>query len=186
MKLKERFLRWRASRGYGVHSPSAFKIVTRVVRPPRGTVYYGEERLYDFFSTAKGVSRREYERAKLLLRFVAEKQPSFVWITPKLPVIYREAIGLAGCVVRILDGSAYPLMSSETDMVVADSCRIKANELKKFLKPGKSLIGFSLSQSFIKTAIRNLSGGLAIEGVESLIAVCTAHQAVHKYEVSKF
>lgn len=32
--------RWRHSKGYGVHSPLGFRIVTECVRPPRGYAFY--------------------------------------------------------------------------------------------------------------------------------------------------
>ena len=34
--------RWRHSRGFGVHSPFAFRLVTEAIRPPRRYAYYAE------------------------------------------------------------------------------------------------------------------------------------------------
>lgn len=38
------YKRWRHTRGFGVHSPFAYRLVTEVVRPPRGYAYYAEFR----------------------------------------------------------------------------------------------------------------------------------------------
>lgn len=38
------YKRWRHTRGFGVHSPFAYRIVKEVVHPPRGYAYYAELR----------------------------------------------------------------------------------------------------------------------------------------------
>lgn len=41
--LTRLYRRWRHTRGFGVHSPFAFRLVTEVIRPPLGYIYYAEE-----------------------------------------------------------------------------------------------------------------------------------------------
>ena len=36
------YRRWRHTRGFGVHSPFAFRLVTEAIHPPRGYAYYAE------------------------------------------------------------------------------------------------------------------------------------------------
>lgn len=66
--LADAYKRWRHTRGYGVHSPFAFRIVNEVIREPRGYRYYG----YDETDAAgTSGSRRMRRMARMLLRLAA-------------------------------------------------------------------------------------------------------------------
>lgn len=181
MRLGEWLRRWRSSRGYGVHSPLAYRLVRHVVRPPRDVAYYGEERLRLADCDALTVGR-----ARFLLRFVAELQPAFVWTAPGLPEIYKEAVREAGCVIRIFDGEIFPAEIRQADMVVIDGGRLRKKDLKSFFAPGKSLIGFSLKASFIQTVKNAMGGGVCLDGAGSLLCVSTHDICRHEYLVRKF
>lgn len=183
MGLKERFLRWRATKGYGVHSPLAFRLVKNVLRPPRDVVYYGEERLAGRLSRS---NRRQIRRARVLLRFVAEMHPAVVWTTPGLPELYLEAIRLAGCVVRIYDGALFPAEIDKADMVVAEGKKLKKKELEKALRPGRSLIAFGVKEKMEERVTLGMKSGVILEGEGSLIAVADTGGALHKYYISRF
>lgn len=181
--MLDRFRRWRASRGYGVHSPLAFRLVSRVVRPERGVAYYGEELLR---LSPSGAGSRMRERARLLLRFVAELQPSFVWFSPGLPELYREAVRLAGCAVRVFDGKIFPDETVNADMIVLDGYSLRKKDLTAALRPGSSLIGFDLKPSFVDNVMKTIKGGVVIDGKGSVIAVPAACSCLHSYNVSRF
>lgn len=184
MTLKERFGRWRMTHGYGIHSPLAFRIVSNVIRPRRNVVYYGEEKLET--DAAIRCSRKEMNRARLLLRFVADRQPSFVWISPGLKPLYREAIRLAGCVVRIYDGEIFPAEIGNSDMVVTDGVRIKKQDFLKFLKSGRSVLAFDMKPAALKTMEDAFRGGVSLDGAGSLIMVATSDSERHTYKISPF
>lgn len=184
MGIIERFRRWRASKGYGVHSPTAFRLVRRVVRPQRDVVYYGEERLRESVPGG-GIHPAELRRARLLLRFVAEMQPAYVWTAPRMPEIYVEAIRLAGCVVRIYDGEIFPTELPNADMAVLDRATLKKKELERFFRPGKSLIGFGLGPEFMKRVAGAVGGGVVLEAVESVMAVSTRDTDTHIYRIGR-
>ena len=173
--------RFRGSRGYGVHSPLAFRIVKNVVRPPRGQIYYGEETLEN-----AGGSRAAVSRARLLLRFVAELQPATVWTSPKLPESLIEAIRLAGCVVRIYDGALFPSEIAKADMVVVCNYRLKKADLAAAMAPGKALAAFDLRPEAMKAIEKAMKSGVILDGDGSLIAVNTADGALHSYPVRRF
>lgn len=59
------FIRWRHSKGYGVHSPLAFRIVTECVRPPRGYAFYADDIIDAKFNGQPREKR--HERMKLRL-----------------------------------------------------------------------------------------------------------------------
>ena len=201
MKLTERFKRWRAERGYGVHSPLAFRIVKHVVRPDRNVAYYGEPLLE--FREKEASDRKMLRRAKMILRFAAELQPAYVWASPGIPEIYLEAIKLAGCAVRIYDGGIFPDEIGKADMIVIDAAAADAigkkrkknkdtKSLKEILKglkslrEGVSLIGFDLEQGMIKGLTSKINGGVTIEGVSSLMAVSASSSALHSYSILPF
>lgn len=59
------FTRWRHSKGYGVHSPLAFRIVTECVRPPRGYAFYADDLIDAKFNGLP--DKKRYERMKIRL-----------------------------------------------------------------------------------------------------------------------
>lgn len=185
MRLTERFRRWRATRGYGVHSPLAYRLVTDAMRPPRDVAFYGEERLEEF-ADAKGLPRRELRRARLLLRLTAALQPSYVWVAPGVPELLREAVRLAGCAVRLYDGKTFPAELPHCDMAVTVANRLKRDRLGEFLRPGKALVGFDVPAVFTRDAEKAMTGGVVLDGAGSIVVVCTADAALHKYNISPF
>ena len=179
MTLGERFRRWRATRGYGVHSPLAFRLLGRVVRPSRNVVYYGEEKLQ--------LSDEPYsmiKRARLLLRLVAELEPSYVWTSPDLPELFTEAIRLAGGVIRIYDGGLFPDEMKKGDLIVTANYRLKKADLRKIMVAGKSIIAFDVKPNFKKWIRELLKGGVSLDAVESIIAVNTSDPESHNYYIS--
>lgn len=87
--------RWRHSRGFGVHSPLAYRLVREVVRPDSRYGYYG----YHAISRAlRGVVDHEGElegRARLLLRVCATLRPGSVSLPPHAPRCLRAAVAAA-------------------------------------------------------------------------------------------
>lgn len=184
MGIGDRLRRWRASLGYGVHSPLAYRLVRHVVRPERGVVYYGEELLERSPEwKAEGIERR---RARLLLRLVAELQPSYVWTSPGLPAIYKEAIRLAGCVIRVFDGKLFPGEMASADMIVTVGTKLRQKDLAKAAGAGKAIAAFGVSSSFIARLKSNPGGGVLLDGVASVVAVGTSDPQKHIYELSRF
>lgn len=173
--------RWRHSRGYGVHSPLAFRLVKEVLRPSREVIYYGEERLM-----LSSLSGAELRRARLLLRFVAHISPTFVWTSAGLPEFLLEGIRQEGGVVRIFDGKAFPHSFDDAGLFVLHGSTLRTADLKRALAPGKAFIGFNLSPAFMRRVVAAMPGGVALEGVESIMAVPASGSPLHHYLVSGF
>lgn len=181
MKIWEWVKLWRTTKGYGVHSPLAFRLLKHVVRPEKDVIYYGEKALSlmtdDF---------RLLHKAKLILRFIAEIQPSYVWTSPLLPDIYMEAIRRAGCVVRIYDGAVFPSEAVASDMIVTDNFRFTKAEAKKLMTPGRSLIAFGLTYKSALNISDSLKAGIVLRGGTGIIAVNRKEGAPHRYEILPF
>lgn len=182
MGIAARLNRWRGSRGYGVHSPLAFSLVKHVLRPSRGVVYYGEEALM----ATDGLAGRELKRARILLRLVAELQPSFVWISPGASAHLQSAVRLAGEVIRIFDGSLFPDRYPEADLLVLDSFSPSPGQIAEMLATGKSLIAFNLKPEDIEKFKAANTSAIILEGVDSLIAVARPGLSPYIYNVSRF
>lgn len=60
--------RWRHTRGYGVHSPLAYRLVTECIRPNRHYRYYAD----DLIDTTLRKQPRAQRQARLLLRLQAQ------------------------------------------------------------------------------------------------------------------
>lgn len=85
---------WR-SRGFGIHSPFAFRFITCVLRQ-RGRYYaYGELR-----DIAGG--KVCFRRAALVFRLVCEFAPETVVVTTDVPDVISEAVRLADSRARIV------------------------------------------------------------------------------------
>lgn len=166
MGLYDRFKRWKRRRGFGVHSPEAYRIVRRVIRPANDVKFYGEETL-DLSDT----SPRLVKEAKLLLRFVAYENPAYVWTSPGIPDIFTEAIGKAGEVIRIFDGSAFPADADKVDMAVIYKTRIDAKAIERFFAARRPLIAFSVSRAFMQLLERKLSSGIIFEWSNGIMAI---------------
>ena len=170
-----------ATRGYGVHSPLAFKLVKNVIRPKRNVVYYGEERLEDLpqpFSIIR--------KARILLRFVAELQPAYVWASSKTPEILLEAVKMAGGVVRIYDGDVFPDEIDKADLIILYQTRLTKKILSRQMKRKVEIAGFDLEPRMIETLTQLFSGGVMLEGEKSLLIVNRPQDAPHFYLVNRF
>lgn len=174
MNLYDRFLRWRRTRGYGIHSPLAFRLIWRVMRPERHIAYYGCDYL------------EGNRRAELLLRLVAEVQPSFVWISKGTPEVLVRAVRHAGGVTRIFEGDLYPNEIGKADMIIVYKERLKVDALKRVLKPPVCMAGFEVSSSFISKVAKYLGSGVMLEGGNSFVALCREDVSPMVYSVSKF
>ena len=182
MTLGERFLRWRATRGYGVHSPTAYRLLRNVVKPSPKFMYYGEEKL----ELQPDLNRKVARRARILLRLTAELQPASVWISADTPPVYAEAIRMAGGVVRIYDGALYPDKMAKADLIVAERFKLTKTILRKVMVPGKTLVGFDITPRYMSNVIGLMEGGVILEARKSIIAVNTRDKDTHLYIITPF
>lgn len=185
MNLSERYIRWRHSKGYGIHSPLAFHLAETVLRPDRKVAYYAYDRL-EAIASDTHCTRLMERRAKMILRFTVMVNPSYVWVSPRLPEIYMEAIRAAGSVIRIYDGATYPLELDRAELIVTDRFKPTVDQLKKILVAPKGMIAFDVSTAIMNRVEKYLKDGVMLEGVDSLITLCRDGVSAVKYEVGRF
>ncbi len=88
MGLLRAYKRLRHSRGFGVHSPSAYRLVREVIHPSRGYAYYAESALPRLHGPV---------HSALLFRLAVYLHPSSVFITgsPQVVAVASEIIRAA-------------------------------------------------------------------------------------------
>ena len=75
-RISDYIMRWRHTRGYGVHSPVAFRIVKECIRPDRRYGLYADAYVDHEF---RDDSRMRY-RLRLLIRLVNLLGPRHIWM----------------------------------------------------------------------------------------------------------
>ncbi len=74
--LKEYIERWRHTRGYGVHSPLAYRIVKDCIRPDRKYAFYADAYLdFEYHE-----DRKSLKNAKMALRLINLLRPQRIWM----------------------------------------------------------------------------------------------------------
>ena len=103
--------RARRSRGFGVHSPFAFRFITLVLRDSR-SVYYSTGKIRDF-----AAGRRRRRNLAMLFRIVCDRKPQTLVLPPDLPEAERRVIHMA-------DSRLQPITPAEALTLPAGSCRL--------------------------------------------------------------
>lgn len=68
--------RWRHTRGYGVHSPLAYRIVKECIRPDRRYGFYCDAYLdFEYHEDRRGL-----RRARMIIRLLHQLRPAYVWM----------------------------------------------------------------------------------------------------------
>ena len=94
----------RHSRGFGVHSPLAFDLITKVL--PDKPRYYGDAKTAQIYS-----DRRQQRIARVILRLIARFKPTVACASPE----YVKAIQVADSRIQFVDNP------SEADITVSVS-----------------------------------------------------------------
>lgn len=69
MRFKKKFLQWRHSKGFGVHSPFAYRFVTDVLRPGN-YAYYSYHDIFLFLEEKERISRGFLKQVRFLIRLM--------------------------------------------------------------------------------------------------------------------
>ncbi len=168
----KRLNRWRHSRGFGVHSPYAYRLVCDVVRPNPRYGYYGYhdiERAVLESNVGAAAESRFIRRACLLLRCVATLRPDSVWLPPTS----------APCMtVAVTKGAPCQLVSQIEDcelMVVYDPNPEEVESMKRHLSThGHSLLVFGAGAELATELGKVMTDGLVLYGLSTLLAISRA------------
>lgn len=148
--LLNRFGCWRHGKGFGIHSPFAYRLVTEVLNQRNG--YYAYARL--------GSDRR----LRLLLRLVAFFRPAVVAVLSSEPGLLRRTVSLAD--TRVTFGTDAP------DMLVADAADTTVADISHIISTGcRVALILNISRREIAALQEKLSCGMTFDNHRGTLVV---------------
>ena len=180
MNLFERFRRFLTSRGFGVHSPFAFRFITEIVG--ERYAYYG----YDDIETAieKHPEERKLRRhSRLLLRIAGRIGIDTAILAGDAPFAIKAAVEGAGKRIRIISPEAKTI-GGKSLLLFAISQLPEGDALRATLNTdGSAIVVLKPAQSLKEELWERMQCGILIDGVGVLIAVVKKEIAKACYEI---
>lgn len=117
MQIAKRFRRWRHSRGFGIHSPYAFRFVCEVLNQSGTYGFYAYEELEQRMRQlrVRSISRR---RLRMLFRVVVELRPATVSVVAAEPLaeLLRFVVAKAAPHAQVVEGRADLLLCASAEV----------------------------------------------------------------------
>lgn len=169
-RIAEGYKRWRHTRGYGVHSPFAYRIVSEAIRPARGYAYYGDSDIDHCFSSAFDARMRRH--ARILLRLICLLRPESVYLPQGIHPAFPTAVSCAGKNIRISRGLAD---APNCDMICSTGSEVPLQTLCDFLSNSagelRTIAIRSVPEGWADKLWDALGEGLLLRGNHGLIIV---------------
>lgn len=164
MGLFEAYKRWRHTRGYGVHSPYAFAVLTEAITSPHG--YYGYAALNRHFrpSARNSVTAR---RCRLALRLVAWLRPDSVCVTDGSARLLHTALREGRPSARFFAPKAADKASFVASPHGDDDVRLLAG----CLAGGATLLAFNIGAENSQTLIDAMEQGVGFVSPDALLLI---------------
>lgn len=162
------YRRWRHTRGFGVHSPFAYRMVKSVIRPARGYAFYGYE---DIETAAHGehAGWRVEREAKMLHRLLVELSPESLFLPHGISAAYQAAASAADSRLVI---ERRPRHASSCRMISSHHDFISLDILKRHIAvPGNILALRNLPQGWRESLFEILPAGLMLYSKRNAILI---------------
>lgn len=171
------FQRLRHSRGFGVHSPYAYRFVKSVLNPRKGYLYYSEEDL-------EGLLRGEPDRyniereARTLLRLAAFTTPASARLPKNTHKAFRYALQAANHSILISENNEDV---TSLQLVATTGLSLPLETLARFIAlPDKILLIKDIPQEYRKELFDSMKYGVLFEGKRNCILISRPEmQKVH-------
>lgn len=178
------YLRWRHSRGFGVHSPFAYSIVKGVVNPGNGYAFYGYADIDNCMSRPgfKGYPRLRHD-ARLLLRLM-------VFLRTRRLLHHCDTSVLFPVVAHCVAAGYMPLSKKEAagaapgDMLLVRGAMKDPGEISRRLAAGTPVMILDPSQKVAETVRCFHDRGLLLVGKRILIAIPNPDMAFVRYDMN--
>ena len=162
------YRRWRHTRGFGVHSPFAFRIVKYVVRPGHGYAFYGYEDIETAVRGERAGWRVERE-AKMLHRLLVALNPGSLFLPHGISAAYQAAASASDSKLKIerrpRHASSCRMISSHHDFIPLDTLE------KHIAVPGNILALRNLPEGWKERLFEALPAGLMLYSSRNIILI---------------
>lgn len=161
------YKRWRHTRGYGVHSPFAYQMVTEVINGRRGYAYYGEEALEN---KLKGYDRNLRRFALKVMRLASRLDIGSTFISNNIDKNFFEN-ALKAANSRMALTSAEEL-ADNSRLIITDGNDIEFEKLEKLLeRPGRVLLLMNVPKGWNERLFDSLEEGLMFHGKKNSLLI---------------
>lgn len=169
MKLWDCYLRWRHSRGFGVHSPYAYRFITNVLRP--GPYIYYSYHEVDRWLQGPEKCNHKFERFVLftirLAIFLKSKRILVLNSKSRLSEVTAAALKLPCVVIR----SRNKVNFKEGDLLIIDKSDCNNSLLDRAIKEYVAVFAISPgpeTREFLETPVPK---GLLLNGKDRMILI---------------
>lgn len=172
----EGYKRWRHSRGYGVHSPYAYRIVKEVLQSPRGYAYYGYTNLGD------GLSGRERKYLRKLLRLASYCDVGSAFIgKAKKNEAAVAALRAANSEMKIIREKGF---IRDARLVIVDAGETDLELLKELSdRPGRILYINGAPRDWADSLFESMDEGVMFYGPHKILLISRAGMHKIKYSI---
>lgn len=171
----EAYLRWRHTRGFGVHSPFAYRVLTEVITCPHG--YYGFHSINRGLTPAQRRSRPAV-RARMLLRLAVFLRPATVALPASGSALWRVAVKEGYRKARIVtpDAATPALLVAEGDAYRAAA--------ERTLAAGGAVLLFGISVEESRSLAAMMAEGIGFIAPDALLLIPRRQTARAVYTVN--
>lgn len=174
------YKRWRHSRGFGVHSPFAYNLVTNAIRPGAYS-YYGYDLIDDILLDPNTPTGRWQKRdARLLLRILVTLGCRHLWIAPPGQPVFHAAANGAGAECHNFS-TEVPDGKDNFLLLWKDGCDTKAVE--SWLAKGIPLMAINPSPEISALVSKLVKRGTVFSGTRITVAIPREEMALAEYSM---
>lgn len=163
------YLRWRHSKGFGVHSPYAFRLINDVLKPgPYGYyAYHKAERLAMKGGLDSGMAFKELKFIIRLAVFLNSTSINICGHSSKAAEYAARSLNLP---YRTIHGKI-PEELKSGDLVIIEGDGINENDLKELIGKGVSVLAYSPTENIRAILTAPLEKGLLFIGKTKLLLI---------------
>lgn len=173
----EAYKRWRHTRGYGVHSPTAYTLVREVISQPYQ--FYGYAEIEAALAGHKHAARLE-RFCRLVLRLCNHLHPRTVFCSKTAPEAVRTAIR---CAVPDAVISADP--STPADLYIDTARILSPARIRRLLEAdGIALLLLAIDDEADSIIRRNLLHGLLLRSARHALVLTRSSMPFVSYSVN--
>ena len=160
------YLRWRHTRGFGVHSPFAFRLQQQVVRPGDVT-YYGYRDIDQALD--ENASTRIRSEARMLLRLAVFLRPKSVFLSHGAHPAYHSAVKAAGSAITI---ERRPHRAASCDLICFRADALPLEEMTAYLADGEhALAVVDIPDGWVRSIADSMPEGLVIHSLRNALFI---------------